>query len=74
MCYLLFFPNNPDLDYKNLDQVHRGDEALESYKLLKTLTEEEQNRLRYNMLKYCCLDTKAMVALYFKVKELYENN
>ena len=64
------FPNDPSLDYHNLDQVHKGDEASSSFLLLPTLSNAEQEKLRYNMLKYCELDTYAMVKIYEKLKEV----
>lgn len=64
------FPNDPKLDYHNLDDVHKGDEASNAYLSLKDLSEEEQEKLRYNMLKYCELDTYAMVKIYEKLKEI----
>ena len=65
-----FFPGREDLNYKNLDQVHHGGEAIEAYKKLAKLTGKERDELRENMLKYCCLDTKAMVVLYLKYVDL----
>lgn len=62
------FPNDPSLDYHNLEQVHKGDEASNSYLLLPTLSYEEQKTLRKNMLKYCELDTYAMVKIFEKLK------
>ena len=38
-------PDRPDLNYHDLDQVHHGDEAVETYKLLKTLTGKECDEL-----------------------------
>lgn len=67
-----FFPDRYDLNYKNLQQIHHGEEALEAYKKLRLLNEDERNELKNNMLKYCCLDTKAMVVLYLKFRELCE--
>ncbi len=64
------FSDDPSLDYHNLDMVHNGSEAMNSYSNLKNLEEEERNKLRYNMLKYCELDTYAMVKIYEKLKEL----
>ena len=64
------FPNDPSLDYHNLDQVHKGDEASNAYLSLPTLSKEEQEKLRYNMLKYCELDTYAMVKIYEKLTEI----
>lgn len=63
-------PDRPDLNYHNLDQVHHGGEAVEAYKLLKTLSGKERDELIDNMLKYCCLDTKSMVVVYLKFLEL----
>lgn len=64
------FPNDPSLNYTNLDMVHNGSEAANSYLLLQTLKDEEYNELRKNMLKYCELDTYAMVKIYQKLKKL----
>ena len=63
------FPNDPTLDYHNLEQVHKGDEASNAYLSLKNLPKKEELKLRDNMLKYCSLDTYAMVKIYDKLKE-----
>ena len=63
------FPNDPQLNYHNLEQVHKGDEASNAYLSLSSLNPDEETRLRNNMLKYCCLDTYAMVKIYNKLKE-----
>lgn len=68
------FPNDPSLDYHNLDQVHKGDEASASYLLLPTLSKKEEEKLRKNMLKYCELDTYAMVKIYEKLVEVTNKN
>ena len=64
------FPGDPSLDYHNLEQVHKGDEASASFLALPTLSKEEQDVLRTNMLKYCELDTYAMVKIFEKLKEI----
>ena len=64
------FPNDSSLDYHNLEQVHKGDEASNAYLSLPSLEEEKELELRNNMLKYCALDTYAMVKIYDKLKEL----
>ena len=64
------FPNDSSLDYHNLDQVHKGDEASNAYLSLPNLTKEEQDKLRKNMLEYCKLDTYAMVKIYEKLREV----
>ena len=64
------FPNEPSLDYHNLEQVHKGDEASNAYLSLANLSREEQDELRKNMLKYCELDTYAMVKIYEKLRNI----
>ena len=64
------FPNDPSLDYHNLDMVHNGSEAMNSYANMNNLDEDDKNKLRYNMLKYCELDTYAMVKIYEKLNEV----
>ena len=64
------YPNDPSLNYSNLDQVHNGSEAMNSYNKLKSLNNEEQEKLRYNMLKYCSLDTLAMVKIWEYLKKV----
>ena len=64
------FPNDSSLDYHNLSQVHKGDEASAAYLSLKNLNKEDEKELRSNMLKYCELDTYAMVKIYMKLKKL----
>ena len=64
------FPNDPSLDYHSLDQVHKGDEASNAYISLPSLPKDEEQKLRKNMLKYCELDTYAMVKIYEKLIEV----
>ena len=64
------FPNDPSLDYHSLDQVHKGDEASAAYMSLSKLSKDEEKILRHNMLKYCELDTYAMVKIYEKLIEV----
>ena len=62
------YPDEEDLNYHNLDMVHNGSEAMISYSNLSSLSKEEQKILRVNMLKYCTLDTYAMVKILTKLK------
>ena len=64
------FPNDESLNYNNLDQVHKGNEASEAYLSLSSLSKKDEKILRSNMLKYCGLDTYAMVKIFNKLKEL----
>ena len=66
------FPDDPSLNYHNLEGVHNGGEAMNAYANLGKLSKEEQIALRKNLLKYCELDTFAMVKIYNKFLEVVE--
>ena len=61
------FPNDPSLNYHNLELVHKGDEASNAYINMRNLDKEEQLKLRKALLKYCELDTYAMVKIWEKL-------
>ena len=63
------FPNDPELDYHNLEGVHNGGEAMSIYPKIQYMNEEEQKPARHNLLKYCELDTYAMVKVWMKLGE-----
>ena len=58
------FPDDPALDYHNLEGIHNGGEAMTIFPLIKDMPPEEQERTRKNLLKYCELDTFAMVKIW----------
>lgn len=64
------FPNEKSLNYHNLEQIHNGKEAMTTYKELGKYTKEEQKKIKTNLLKYCELDTYAMVKIYEKLKNV----
>jgi hypothetical protein len=64
------FPNDPELDYHNLEGVHNGSEAMTLFPKIKDLPLDEQELARHNLLKYCELDTYAMVKIFLKLIEL----
>ena len=64
------FPDDPTLNYHNLDMVHNGSEAMNSYANMGSLSKEEQTELRKNLLAYCKLDTYEMVKIYDKLKNI----
>ncbi len=64
------FPNEDSLNYHNLEDVHNGSEAMNAYANMGKLTKEEQTRLRKNLLKYCELDTYAMVKIFDKLQKV----
>ena len=63
-------PGDPELDYHNLDQVHNGSEASAAFMMMTEHTPEEIEELRANLLKYCGLDTFAMVKVLEKLKDV----
>ena len=65
------FPETPELDYHNLTgSVHNGGEAMNIFPKIKEMTTEEQFAARQSLLKYCELDTYAMVKVWQKLKEV----
>jgi hypothetical protein len=68
------FPDEPSLNYHNLEDVHRGDEASDTYINFKYMEDSERIRKRNNLLKYCCLDTYAMVKLYEKLNSFIKDD
>lgn len=63
------YPNDPELDYHALPVVHNGGEAMDIYPKMLEVSLDEKERIRDGLLKYCCLDTLAMVKVLRKLKE-----
>lgn len=63
------FPNDPNLDYHNLADVHNGTEATDTYLSLRGMERAERDKLRQSLLAYCGLDTMAMVLLWQRLRE-----
>ncbi len=63
------YPNDPDLDYHALEEIHNGGEAMNAYPVMLNSSPEEKQRLRDCLLKYCRLDTLAMFKVLQKLKE-----
>jgi len=63
------YPSDPDLDYHNLEDVHNGSEAMMAFPAMEKMSPEEQKRTRENLLRYCKLDTYAMVKVWEKLVE-----
>jgi hypothetical protein len=59
----------PELDYKQLDLVHNGGEAMAIYPKLASMNEQEKERTRQALLNYCKLDTLAMVKVLEKLRQ-----
>jgi predicted RecB family nuclease len=65
-----FIPDDPELDYKEL-KISNGMEASNTYANLHlNKNGDEVSKVRVDLLKYCWLDTYAMVKLLEKLKEI----
>ena len=58
------YPDDPELDYHNLEGVHHGGEAMALFPLIKDMAPEERDKARNDLLRYCELDTYAMVKVW----------
>ena len=67
------WPGDPELDYHNLEGVHNGSEASASFAEMADHTPDEIAEMRENLLKYCGLDTYAMVKVLKKLREIAYN-
>ena len=63
------FPDDPALDYHNLDGIHNGSEAMNAFPMMVSMEPKERAEMRKNLLKYCELDTFAMVKVWEKLCE-----
>ena len=66
------FPDDPELDYHNLENVHNGTEASAAFERMAHMEPEERERYRGSLLKYCRLDTLAMVRVWEKLRQASE--
>ncbi|MBR2676482.1 MAG: DUF2779 domain-containing protein [Solobacterium sp.] len=66
------FPGDPELDYQNLEGVHNGREASDTFKLMSSMDPKALEEARQHLLKYCELDTYAMVKVLQKLYEAAE--
>lgn len=64
------YPDDPELNYHNLEGVHNGSEAMELFPRLKDMPQEERAEAEHQLLKYCELDTFAMVKVYEELKRV----
>ena len=63
-------PGDTELDYHALEGVHNGSEASATFADMPNHSPEEIQTMRNNLLKYCCLDTLAMVKVLEKLREV----
>lgn len=68
------YPDDPALDYHNLDGVHNGSEAMDIFPQIQYMLPDEQVKARQNLLKYCELDTYAMVKVWEELERVVEKD
>ena len=66
------YPDDSQLNYANLPVVHNGGEASQAFLSLKDKIPSEQKKIREGLLRYCELDTLAMVKIWEKFLEVVE--
>ena len=65
------FPDDPELNYHNLDnRVQNGGDAMTIFPRIQQMPPEEADASREALLRYCELDTWAMVKVWEKLKEV----
>ena len=64
------FPDDPELDYHNLEGVHNGTEASATFAEMADMEPDKLEEYREYLLKYCGLDTYAMVKVWEKLKRV----
>jgi len=57
------FPDDPELDYNNLQIIQHGGDAMNAFATLHEKSAEEIEQIREALLAYCKLDTLAMVKI-----------
>ena len=64
------FPNDKNLSYKELEIQNGGTASSEYANIINLKDSSQSQKIRENLLKYCKLDTLAMVEIFKKLKEL----
>ena len=64
------FPDDPSLDYHNLEGVHNGAEASAAFAAMADMEPQQLEEYRGHLLKYCELDTYAMVKVWDRLREI----
>lgn len=59
--------------YKELDGVQNGSQAMNAFANMPKLGAEEKQKMRNALLKYCKLDTLAMVKVFEKLRAVVQN-
>lgn len=59
--------------YKELDGVQNGSQAMNAFANMQKMEEGEKEKMRQSLLKYCELDTLAMVRVLEKLRKEINN-
>jgi len=59
----VLYPDDKELDYSNLELIHDGGEAMDTFPTLHEKPPEEIAKIRKALLDYCRLDTLGMVKI-----------
>lgn len=62
------YPNEQSLNYDNLEDIHNGSDAMDIFAKMSNMTNDEIEKNRKNLLRYCELDTFAMVKVLEKLR------
>ena len=62
------YPDDPELDYSQLEGIHNGGDASATYLSMWQMTDEEIAKKCQELNKYCGLDTYAMVKMLEKMR------
>ena len=63
------YPDDPSLDYHHLEGIHNGAEASDAFKAMARMDQKQLEQYRNYLLKYCGLDTFAMVKVWESLNE-----
>jgi hypothetical protein len=67
------FPDEPSLNFRNRDErCQNGGDAMTIFPQIQFMEPEEAEASREALLRYCELDTWAMVKVWEKLKEMAE--
>ena len=61
------FPGDPELDYHQLELIQNGADAMDSFRAMENMEPDELAYTKERLLKYCELDTYAMVKILEKL-------
>lgn len=63
------FPDDPALDYANLEGIHNGGDAMTEFPAMAAMDADERAATKRSLLEYCKLDTYAMVKVWERLRE-----